>query len=766
MNFTKHLENIFSQINIEEVFPELDPKDKGDYYSLKCPACGESKAYNYRAKLVFCNRDNNCGTTTNLFDYYCERETLSTGEGLRSLAQLTGYMLPNMSPELLEKYAQKSAQDKLKNDFMTICKTGRNTHGGEVVEYLKKRGYSYEEIISMEIGMLPYKEEASKYLIGKGHDPEAVNNLLSLFSRSHPVVIPYKDKNGQIEGYVSRTIDKETEPKYLYSKGLLKGNYLFNYDRTKREQSLIIVEGILDCLTLRTKGIDYVVALGGSSLSDTQLSELLSNKKLKQIILSLDNDPAGAKGTKSIINKLRATDLDIFVVSPELYGEAKDPDELVRTKGIEAYRNAIRHAQDVVKYECMNIIESNDISNDTGIKKALDELLDLEVLYSSKKIKTAPSYIINFILEKLNIRIEDVAEELEHRLTQAKNKSAQERLSTATAKATELLKKGDIDKATELLQTGIKEAVLDRSDLEIKPYTLEEYFSELQNEPATIKTGYTNFDNKLAIPTGAVTIIAGRPSHGKTTLMFNLMLNMIKANPTKTFVFFSYEEGQKAITTKLIMNLSEHTFKPEDQNYIHYLNYQKNPANRGIDNIATAQETIRNYTKNNRLILLSESYEIDRLTAIIGNLSTKYDIGAVFIDYIQKIPVAKYDNMRERVLKVSEKLRESAQNINIPLIVGSQLNRDSAVGMPKIENLKEAGNIEEDANLVVAIHNYRTADKEENGETTDREKDKNGKKIKPESTDIDLFVLKNRNGRTSFSIPFVFNGRIYKLSEN
>lgn len=766
MNFTKHLENIFSQINIEEVFPELDPKDKGDYYNLQCPTCKEHTAYSYKEtkKFAICNRNNNCGATTNLFDYYCGRENLSTGEGLRSLAQLTGYMLPNMSPEQLEKYAQKSAQDKLKNDFMTICKTGRITHGGEVVEYLKKRGYTYEEIISMEIGMLPYKEEASKYLIGKGHDPEAVNDLINSFSRSHPVVIPYKDKNGQIEGYVFRAIDKETKPKYLYSKGLLKGNYLFNYDRTKREQSLIIVEGILDALILRERGINNVVALGGSSLSDTQLSELLSNKKLKQIILSLDNDPAGAKGTKSIINKLRATDLDIFVVFPELYDGTKDPDELVGTKGIETYRNAIRNAQDVVKYECGNVIKSNDISCDTGIKKALDELLDLEVLYSSKKIKTAPSYIINFILDELNIGIEDIAEELEHRLTQAKNKSAQERLSTATAKATELLKKGEIDKATELLQTGIKEAVLDRSDLEIKPYTLEEYFSELQNEPATIKTGYTNFDNKLAIPTGAITIIAGRPSHGKTTLMFNLMLKMIETNPTKTFVFFSYEEGQKAITTKLIMNLAGNVIG-KDHNYIEYLNYMKENK-KILKSIATAQDTIRNYTQNNRLILLSESYEIDRLTAIIGNLSTKYDIGAVFIDYIQKIPVAKYDNMRERVLKVSEKLRESAQNINIPLIVGSQLNRDSAVGMPKIENLKEAGNIEEDANLVVAIHNYRTADKEENGETKDREKDKNGKNIKPESTDIDLHILKNRNGRTSFSIPFVFNGRIYKLSEN
>ena len=185
----------------------------------------------------------------------------------------------------------------------------------------------------------------------------------------------------------------------------------------------------------------------------------------------------------------------------------------------------------------------------------MNSLLDLEVVYSSKRIKTAPSYIINFILEKLNIGIEDIAEELEHRLTQAKNKSAQERLSTATAKAQDLLQKGDIDKATELLQTGIKEAVLDRSDLEIKPYTLNQLLEELRNEPEPIRTGYTNFDKKLAIPTGAVTIVAGRPSHGKTTLMLNLMLNMIKTNPTKTFVFFSYEEGQKAITTKLIMHV-------------------------------------------------------------------------------------------------------------------------------------------------------------------------------------------------------------------
>lgn len=778
MNFTEHLENIFSQLRIEEVFTELDPKDKGRYYSLQCPVCKEHEAFLYKeSKFAICSRKNNCGATTNLFDYYCERESIDIVEGLRNLANLTNYILPEVSPELLEVYAQKSARNKLNNDFLTICKTGLWKYGAKEVDYLHSRSYTDKEIISMEIGKLPDIEGTEQKLIEKGHEPKAVSNLLSSFRSSHPVIIPYKDKNGQIEGYVSRTIDKETEPKYLYSKGLQKGNYLFNYDRTKREQSLIIVEGILDALILRERGINNVVALGGVSFSDTQLSELLSNKKLKEVFLSLDNDTAGTKGTVGLINKLRSSDKNIFVVSPELYGEAKDPDELVRTKGIEAYRDAIKNAPDVVQYECEQILKTNDISTAVGKNRALNSLLDLEVLYSLKQSDIEADYVTDFIPKNLGIEYELFAKALEHREAQAKDKQAQERLSTATAKAQELLKKGDIDKATELLQTGIKEAVLDRSDLEIKPYTLNQLLEELRNEPETIKTGYANFDRKVAIPTGAVTIVAGRPSHGKTSLMLNLLLNMIYENPTKTFVFFSYEESSKFLSTKCIMNMSHYTFSNKEQNLKEYLRYLAGYQPEDIEltngvarSLTHGQNIYDTWTKENRLILLSESYEVERLTAIIENLSTKYDIGAVFVDYIQKIPVAKYDNMRERVLKVSEKLRETAQNTNIPLIVGAQLNRESVTtgtrgtkGLPKLENLKEAGNIEEDANLVIAIHNYRTAKFELKEEDTDIKP--NSKSTDPEDTDIDIMILKNRNGLNNVAIPMKFNAPIFKIKE-
>ena len=90
-----------------------------------------------------------------------------------------------------------------------------------------------------------------------------------------------------------------------------------------------------------------------------------------------------------------------------------------------------------------------------------------------------------------------------------------------------------IEEEERLNNLSIKETI------DIKPYTLEELQKELSQTKEGLKTGYKELDDMLRIPNEAITLIGGRPSHGKTTFMLNLFLNLIHDNTQIiTSIFF------------------------------------------------------------------------------------------------------------------------------------------------------------------------------------------------------------------------------------
>lgn len=91
--------------------------------------------------------------------------------------------------------------------------------------------------------------------------------------------------------------------KWLHSKGFLKQNHLFNYWKAKSEikktKCAVLTEGPMDTLRLIDNGIKNVVAIFGTSLSDTQLAKLNKIGVLTLIIM-LDNDEPGRIASKKI----------------------------------------------------------------------------------------------------------------------------------------------------------------------------------------------------------------------------------------------------------------------------------------------------------------------------------------------------------------------------------------------------------------------------------------------------------------------------------
>jgi len=142
------------------------------------------------------------------------------------------------------------------------------------------------------------------------------------------ICIPIHDRLGNLVAYAGRALDAqiaEEEGKYKLPANFHKLQVLFNYHRAKDFPTLIIVEGFFDCFKVHQAGFPNVCALMGTAMSN--FHEQLILKSFRQVVLMLDNDPAGKRGTKDILNRLYDK---IFVRVVELGGlkEASQPDQL------------------------------------------------------------------------------------------------------------------------------------------------------------------------------------------------------------------------------------------------------------------------------------------------------------------------------------------------------------------------------------------------------------------------------------------------------
>ncbi len=170
------------------------------------------------------------------------------------------------------------------------------------------------------------------YLSERGITPETIKffglGLANKGMMMGRIAIPIHDHFGSLVAYAGRAIDKQManeQGKYRLPEGFHKQRVLFNYYRAKDFPTVIIVEGFFDCFKVHQAGFPNVCALMGTVMSDRHQELILQS--FKQVVLMLDNDPAGRKGTKDILNRLYDK---IFVREVKLDGfkGASQPDQL------------------------------------------------------------------------------------------------------------------------------------------------------------------------------------------------------------------------------------------------------------------------------------------------------------------------------------------------------------------------------------------------------------------------------------------------------
>lgn len=190
------------------------------------------------------------------------------------------------------------------------------------------------------------------------------------------LMFPVIDVRGNVIGFSGRILG-DGEPKYMNSPETLvfnKSRNLFALNLAKKSKSgyIILSEGNIDVVSLHQAGFDSAVASLGTSLTPEQAR--LISRYTNQVIIAYDNDGAGIKAAQRAIGILEKLDLKVKVL--RLNG-AKDPDEFIKLKGADAFRNLLEASENQIDYRLRTVTDKYDLSVDEQKVEFLKEASDL-----------------------------------------------------------------------------------------------------------------------------------------------------------------------------------------------------------------------------------------------------------------------------------------------------------------------------------------------------------------------------------------------------
>ena len=237
-----------------------------------------------------------------------------------------------------------------------------------------------------------------------------------------------------------------------------------------------------------------------------------------------------------------------------------------------------------------------------------------------------------------------------------------------------------------------------------------------------IPTGFPDIDRICGgLQSGCMTILAARPSMGKTALAMNIAENV--SIDQKVGVLFVSLEMERAELIKRL--LSSRTRIDNDK-----------IKNRQIEKsdwklLAAAQRVI---SESCLYIDDAHSRTITEIAATARRLKRKHGLSLIVVDYIQLIePDNPKDPRQEQVAKIARRLKGLARELSIPVLCLAQLNRQleaTSDKRPQLSHLRESGAIEQDADVVMFVHRPNYFDQA------------------AEPSEAHLLIRKNRNGRT------------------
>ena len=759
------------------------------------------------------------GGCESLVDCYMRSNGLGFMDALKQLSKIAGLTIPRGKYDV-EEWKKGKEQQTLREDmqeyFTWNLFNSKFGKAQEVLKYLKEeRGYSEEKIKAMGLGIIPSQASLKKYLTEhlhytEGKVDEALKRFNGCIGDTHRLSIPIRAKSSII-GFTFRQTTKEPiykrdgslVGKYQVETNMDRGSSFFYINPLKGDKDLVLVEGELDALAAQADGLSNVVAIGGNGSISKERVEDAIRRGARSITICLDRvaDKEKAEEQRKLTYKgieaaLEAGCSKVYVAAlPEMKEdrEKTDADSLIRYQGADALKSVIAEAQNWWGYKLNNtykdfiaLAQAEDRKELTPkqTEAFLDHLLTTLAEIPGEIDKDRFINEAGKAMAMLGIKKDsflDAAEEIEN----AKRRQKESRMLGSTlSKATALQQEGRTGEAEELLRNGLA-AMAEQSSYQdfaatLTPPTLQEIKDRAAAAPGSIGTGfYLSKDGEITFTGGALSVVAAPTSHGKTTFLLNMLLNLAqdKRYQGKKWVVLSYEEPRDRIYQYLLniyANTPLNALGDKNRELIdEYFRTGEKPEYMSKDGYAAlkrAENEFWNLKKlQERIIVTDAKYSSEDVAAYMKHLAKRGDIGGLFVDYMQclKLPVtsAKRNQSRQEELKeICYALNDATKDTGLPGVFLAQFNREvTSVDMLHPSKLREAADIEQIAHTLLGLW-----DCSQKALKKDSKKSNTKAENMIEGRDSGLYVevLKSRIMRVGAAVVLDYNGNTGKISGN
>lgn len=348
-----------------------------------------------------------CSEGGDLIDFLRRIDGLDFVEAVETLARRTGITLryEELSARQRKALGERARMLEVTSAAMAWFQQQLLSERGEVARrYLKERGFGRQDAETFRLGFAPNDWDAlSRHLTEEeGFDrqdvmgvklakPNSRGGMLDTFRGR--LVFPVLDVRGDPIGFGGRVLPELdygdfTPPKYLNSPEYRlyhKTRVLYGMYEARTgiaaAQEVVICEGYTDVMALHQAGFDNAVATCGTAVGPDHFRLLA--KRVERIVLAFDGDAAGRTAARRAFEAAREVHDDgapAFSLRVLVLPDGSDPADMVRDQGVQAVRDAVAAAPDVVPFLLRGVVEAVDTTDEEARVAALKESLDLLAL--------------------------------------------------------------------------------------------------------------------------------------------------------------------------------------------------------------------------------------------------------------------------------------------------------------------------------------------------------------------------------------------------
>ncbi len=415
------------KLNIIEVAGSYVTLDRrGGSYWACCPFHHEktpSFAINEADQYYHCF---GCGESGDVIKFVREMENIDFMDAVKLLAERAGLQMPQTGFDNQKTAELKRKRDtllKIMNDCAHFYLDNLNSgKADEHIEYILKRQIPSNLVRSFGLGASLNFNDLPRFLLSKGYskqdilDSGTVNEVNGRLSDAQGgrLIFPVINAMDEVVAFGGRVLKKTDFAKYKNTKETVlfnKSKTLYNINLLKRLRKtqtikeVIIVEGYMDTISLYQAGFKNVVASMGTSL--TQEQARLIKRYADNVFISYDGDGAGQKANMRGLEILKDEGLNVRVVP---LPEGLDPDDVIKQRGPEGYRQCLDSAMPLIDYKLSVLEKGYDMSHTDEKRKFVSDAI--------KIVRTADSAaeqeeLLKNLRDKTGITYESLSRDLQ-----------------------------------------------------------------------------------------------------------------------------------------------------------------------------------------------------------------------------------------------------------------------------------------------------------------------------------------------------------------